>query len=60
MECQQTSAQQLSAVDQKLKAEERCQDALDALFQILLHNLMAGRIRVNHLDLAELQAAEAG
>jgi type I restriction enzyme S subunit len=39
----------LSAADAKLAAEEARRAALDRLFHSLLHNLMTGRVRVNHL-----------
>lgn len=46
---QRTIASHLSVVDAKLVAEEKRRAALDNLFQSLLHNLMTGRVRVNHL-----------
>jgi len=43
----------LSKVDRKLDVEKARRQALDALFQTLLHNLMTGKVRVDDLDLAE-------
>jgi len=40
----------LSAIDQKIKAEESKKKALEDLFKSLLHNLMTAKIRVNHLE----------
>ncbi len=40
----------LSTVDKKIEAEENKKKALDELFKSLLHNLMTGKIRVNHLE----------
>jgi len=39
----------LAAMDLKLSAEEARSAALDRLFHSLLHNLMTGQVRVNHL-----------
>ncbi|RLL88049.1 hypothetical protein CN13_09110 [Petrotoga sp. HKA.pet.4.5] len=39
----------LSAIDQKIEAEESKKKALEDLFKSLLHNLMTAKIRVNHL-----------
>ena len=39
----------LQAVDKKLKAEEARKGALEALFKALLHHLMTGNVRVNHV-----------
>ena len=47
---QQKIASILSTVDQKIEAEENKKKALDELFRSLLHNLMTGKIRVNHLE----------
>ena len=47
---QQKIASILSTVDQKIEAEENKKKALDELFKSLLHNLMTGKIRVNHLE----------
>lgn len=40
----------LSAIDQKIEAEENKKKALEDLFNTLLHNLMTAQIRVNHLE----------
>jgi len=40
----------LSAIDQKIEAEENKKKALEDLFKSLLHNLMTAKIRVNHLE----------
>ena len=40
----------LSTVDKKIEAEENKKKAIDELFKSLLHNLMTGKIRVNHLE----------
>ena len=40
----------LSAIDQKIEAEESKKKALEDLFKSLLHNLMTAKIRVNHLE----------
>ncbi len=49
---QQRIASILSAVDQKIQAEENKKKALEAQFKTLLNNLMTGRIRVNHLEVS--------
>jgi len=46
---QQKIAEILSAVDEKIEAEENKKKALEELFKTLLNNLMTARIRVNHL-----------
>jgi len=53
---QQKIASMLSAIDEKVEAEENKKKALEDLFNTLLHNLMTAKIRVNHLvlDKAEL------
>jgi type I restriction enzyme S subunit len=43
----------LSSVDKKIEAEENKKKALDELFKSLLHNLMTGKIRVNHLEVTQ-------
>lgn len=43
----------LSTVDKKIEAEENKKKALDELFKSLLHNLMTGKIRVNHLEVTQ-------
>jgi type I restriction enzyme S subunit len=47
---QQKIASILSTVDKKIEAEENKKNALDELFKSLLHNLMTGKVRVNHLE----------
>lgn len=47
---QQKIATILSAVDEKIKAEENKKKALEDLFKTLLHNLMTAKIRVNQLE----------
>ena len=47
---QQKIASILSTVDKKIEAEENKKKALDELFKSLLHNLMTGKVRVNHLE----------
>jgi len=42
----------LSAIDRKIEAGENKKKALEALFKTLLSNLMTGKIRVNHLEIA--------
>lgn len=46
---QLTIASHLSTLDAKLAAEEARRAALDNLFKSLLHHLMTGKVRVNHL-----------
>lgn len=43
----------LAAIDLKVHAEEMHMTALDTLFKTLLNNLMTGKIRVNHLEMAQ-------
>ncbi len=43
---QQKIAQILKAVDDKIEAEEKKKEALQALFKTMLHHLMTGKIRV--------------
>jgi len=40
----------LSAIDQKIEAEENKKKALEDLFQSMLHHLMTAKVRVNHLE----------
>ncbi len=47
---QQKIASMLSAIDEKIEAEENKKKALEDLFKTLLHNLMTARIRVNNLE----------
>lgn len=51
LEEQQEISGILSAVDQKIEAEENKKKALDELFKTLLDNLMTAKIRVNHLEM---------
>jgi len=53
LETQKKIASILSAVDEKIQAEENRKKALEDLFNTLLHNLMTGKMRVNHLNLGE-------
>lgn len=46
---QEKIAIELKPLDQKLAAEESRLASLDALFQSLLHHLMTGKVRVNHI-----------
>ena len=50
----------LAAVDRKIEAEETRMQALDALFNTLLHLLMTGRIRVEDIPLPEGGVVVAG
>ena len=50
---QQKIAHILSTVDKKIEAEENKKKALDELFKSLLHNLMTGKVRVNHLEMTQ-------
>lgn len=43
----------LQAIDEKIAAEEKRKQTLEALFKTLLHNLMTAKIRVHDLELAE-------
>ena len=52
---QQKIASILSAIDEKIEAEENVKKALDDLFNTLLHDLMTAKIRVNHLDMDEIE-----
>ena len=47
---QQKIASILSAIDEKIEAEENKKKALEELFKTLLHNLMTAKIRVNQLE----------
>lgn len=47
---QQQIAQILSAVDEKIEAEENKRKALEGLFKSLLSNLMTGKIRTKNLE----------
>ncbi|HHX44535.1 MAG TPA: restriction endonuclease subunit S [Chloroflexi bacterium] len=47
LDVQQAVAHALRTVDEKLEAEKNRKQALEALFQSLLHNLMTGKLRVN-------------
>jgi type I restriction enzyme S subunit len=50
----------LSAVDSKIVAEEDHRRALEELFNTLLNDLMTAKIRVNDLELGEVDHDEAG
>jgi len=50
LETQQKIASILSAVDEKIQAEENKKKALEDLFKTLLHDLMTAKIRVHHLE----------
>ena len=54
---QEKIASILSAIDEKIEAEENKKKALEDLFNTLLHNLMTAKIRVNHLDLDKAELA---
>jgi len=54
---QEKIASILSAIDEKIEAEENKKKALEDLFNTLLHNLMAAKIRVNNLDLDKVELA---
>ncbi|HDD44787.1 MAG TPA: hypothetical protein ENG63_08025 [Candidatus Desulfofervidus auxilii] len=45
---QQKIAQILKAVDDKIEAEEKKKEALQAFFRTMLHHLMTGKIRVKY------------
>lgn len=49
---QQKIASILSAIDEKIEAEENKKKALEDLFKSLLHNLMTAKIRVNQLEIS--------
>jgi len=49
---QQKIASILSAVDEKIEAEENKRKALDELFKSMLHNLMTAKVRVKDLVVA--------
>jgi type I restriction enzyme S subunit len=44
----------LHSVEQKIEVEEKRTQSLEVLFKTLLHNLMTGKVRVNDLDLLEV------
>ncbi|MGI6286619.1 restriction endonuclease subunit S [Neomoorella humiferrea] len=46
-------AHNLTAVDNKINAEEKRKSALQSLFQTMLHLLMTGRVRVKDLEVKE-------
>jgi len=50
LETQQKIASILSAMDEKIQAEENKKKALEDLFKTLLHDLMTAKIRVKHLE----------
>jgi type I restriction enzyme S subunit len=45
----------LDAVEQKILVEVNRKQSLSVLFKTLLHNLMSGKLRVNHLDLRAVE-----
>jgi len=45
---QQKIARILKAVDDKIEAEEKKKEALQAFFKTMLHHLMTGKIRVKN------------
>ena len=47
---QQEIARMLSAVDNKIEAEENRKSVLQALFKTMLHQLMTGKVRVKNLE----------
>jgi len=49
---QQKIASILSAIDEKIEAEENKKKALEELFKSLLHDLMTAKIRVNQLEIS--------
>jgi type I restriction enzyme S subunit len=49
---QQKVARILSAVDERIKAEEKRKVTLQALFKTMLHQLMTGKTRVKELESA--------
>ncbi len=58
---QQKIAEILSAIDEKIEAEERKKRALEKMFKTMLHNLMTGKVRVKDLDIEKYGAgADAG
>lgn len=48
---QQKIASILSAIDEKIKAEESVKQSLEVLFRSMLHNLMTAKIKVNNLKI---------
>lgn len=50
---QQAIGRVLSSVDRRIEAKQDKKDALDALFQTLLQDLMTAKIRVNHMEIAQ-------
>jgi len=48
---QQKIAEMLSAVDEKIRAEESKKKALEVLFKTLLHDLMTAKVRVHNLNI---------
>ena len=47
-------AETMTAVDRKIDTEESRKQALEALFNSLLHNLMTGKVRVGDLEYEEI------
>jgi len=48
---QQKIAEIMSAVDEKIRAEESKKKALEVLFKTLLHDLMTAKVRVHNLNI---------
>lgn len=48
-------AETVTTVDEKIAAEESRKQTLTILFKTLLRNLMTGKVRVNDLDLSEVE-----
>jgi type I restriction enzyme, S subunit len=51
---QEEIVRDLTVLERKIEAEQQRQASLEALFKTLLHNLMAGKVRVGDLDLYEV------
>lgn len=59
LEEQQKIASYLELVDKKKKIYESKKSNLNDLFRTLLHQLMTAQIRVNDVDLGEIESLEA-
>jgi len=51
---QQKIAEMMSAVDEKIRAEESKKKALEVLFKTLLHDLMTAKVRVHNLNIQRI------